>query len=63
MVKPPVKRTYHARADGWVAGRRVEKGQAVELTAAEARYEPVELVASGPAAQTRRRPAAEAPSP
>jgi hypothetical protein len=36
------KRSYAARADGWVAGRRVLKGEVVEMTDAAAKYEPVD---------------------
>lgn len=42
MVKSPVK-TYRARADGWVAGRRVQKDDLLQLSPAQARYEPVDL--------------------
>lgn len=41
--------TYIARADGWVAGRRVTAGDPVLLTKEAARYEPVDLP---PAAST-----------
>jgi hypothetical protein len=45
--------------DGWVAGRRVRKGEIVRLTAAEARYEPIAPVVSAtdpePAARPKRR--------
>ena len=36
------ERTYIARADGWVAGRRVTQGEEISLTPAAARYEPVD---------------------
>lgn len=36
--------TYIARADGWVAGRRVKAGDTVLLTKEAARYEPVDLL-------------------
>lgn len=43
MTAPaPETRIYLARADGWVAGRRVRKGEAVALTPAAAAYEPVD---------------------
>lgn len=36
------KQQYRALDDGWIAGRRVRKGEIVEMTEAEARYEPAE---------------------
>lgn len=36
--------TFVARITGWVAGRRVRRGERVQLTAAEARFEPVDPV-------------------
>lgn len=41
-LKAPLKATYRALADGWIAGHRVEAGELLELTADEAKYEPVE---------------------
>ena len=35
--------TYFARTSGWVAGKRVLAGEPVELTTAQAQYEPVDL--------------------
>lgn len=32
-------RDYVARADGWVGGRRVAKGDTITMTPAQARYE------------------------
>lgn len=42
MVKAPLKQTYRARTDGWVAGQRVQKDDLLELTPAQAKYEPVD---------------------
>ena len=53
------EQTYIARADGWIAGRRVTQGEQISLTPAAARYEPVD-----PAPQTvkaRRVPRATEP--
>ena len=36
------ERTYIARADGWIAGRRVTQGEEISLTPDAARYEPVD---------------------
>lgn len=51
--------TFVARSTGWVAGRRVRRGEQLQLTAAEARFEPVDPVppevAPEPAPKTRRR--------
>lgn len=60
MVKAPLKQTWRVRADGWIAGQRVEKDQLIELTADQAKYEPVDLEPS-PAdkAATKRRPEAD----
>lgn len=53
------KQTYIARADGWIAGRRVKAGEEVPLTPAEAKYEPVdtppETVSETSAKPARRR--------
>ncbi|WP_444667135.1 hypothetical protein [Cereibacter changlensis] len=38
-----IVKTYRAKAAGWIAGRRVAAGEEIRLTAAEAKYEPVEL--------------------
>lgn len=54
MVKGPVKRTYRALADGWVAGRRIAVGDEIEMTAAEAKYEAVELAAAAEAKEPAR---------
>lgn len=35
---------YTARATGWVAGRRVKKGEIVTLTPEQAKYEPVDRI-------------------
>ncbi len=43
--KAPQKQEHRALDDGWIAGRRVRKGDPVALTEDEARYEPVEPVA------------------
>ena len=55
------KKDYIVRSDGWVAGRRVQAGEIVSLTLAQARYEPVDPVvdpvgadASAPADVARR---------
>ncbi|MDQ7775162.1 MAG: hypothetical protein Q4615_04230 [Paracoccus aminovorans] len=60
MVKAPLKQTWRARADGWIAGQRVEKGALLELTEDQAKYEPVDLE-PGPAekAATKRRAEAD----
>lgn len=42
MTKTPEKSTYIAKADGWIGGKRVKAGDTVSLTAAAARYEPVQ---------------------
>jgi hypothetical protein len=60
MSKPPVKSTWRALSDGWVAGLRVTKGQEIELTAQQAKYEPVELVVPEVPASARRRSTSEA---
>lgn len=54
MVKGPVKNTYRALANGWVAGRRVAVDDEIEMTAAEAKYEAVELVARAEATEPAR---------
>lgn len=54
------ERTYIARADGWVAGRRVTQGDEISLTPAAARYEPVDP-APQPAKTPRRVPRAAEP--
>lgn len=55
------KTAWRARADGWIAGRRVKAGEEVSLTAAQAKYEPVDPVETATAetpSRTRRiRPA------
>lgn len=38
-------KTYRARAAGWIAGKRVAEGEEIRLTAAQAKYEPVEEAA------------------
>lgn len=57
MTAPaPETRIYVARADGWVAGRRVRKGEAVALTPAAAAYEPVDPAPpAAPARAARKR--------
>ncbi|EGJ20117.1 hypothetical protein RSWS8N_18194 [Cereibacter sphaeroides WS8N] len=58
-----VKTAWRARADGWIAGRRVKAGEEVSLTAAQAKYEPVdpvEMVAAETAGRTRKVRAAAA---
>lgn len=63
------EQTYIARADGWIAGRRVTQGEEISLTPAAARYEPVDPAPpaekSPPAAGAPRRAprAAEPPAP
>lgn len=49
------RQTYLARITGWVAGRRVRRGERVQLTAAEARFEPVDPVPPELAPKTKRR--------
>ena len=44
---------YVARAEGWIAGRRVAAGAVVELTEAQAKYEPVDPAPAPAAAATR----------
>lgn len=52
--------SYRVTADGWIAGRRAKAGDVVDLTPAQAKYEPVEPVT---AAQARsRKPSAPATS-
>lgn len=62
MVKAPLKQSFHVRASGWIAGQRVEIGDVVELTIAEAKYEPVDPVAPEPGPAPKRRPSQEAAS-
>lgn len=45
------RRDYLARAAGWIAGRRVAKGERLSLSEAEARFENVT-----PAPKARRKP-------
>lgn len=52
-----VKSTFYALADGRVAGERVKAGQPVELTAHQAKYEPVTTEA--PKTKSRRKSSAE----
>lgn len=59
MSKPPVKLIWRALSDGWIAGQRVTKDQEIELTAAEAKYEPVAPVTPEAQTSTKRRGAAE----
>ncbi|WP_062560613.1 hypothetical protein [Paracoccus aminovorans] len=59
MVKAPLKQTYRARADGWIAGQRVEKDALLELTPDQAKYEPVDLEPT-PAEKTATKRRAEA---
>ncbi len=42
---------YVARADGWVAGHRVTRGETVMLSPTEARFEPVDPLPPEPAPQ------------
>ena len=49
------ERSYIARADGWVAGRRVLQGEVIQLTPAAARYEPVDPAPQAKAGKTPRR--------
>ena len=57
---------YRVIADGWVAGRRVRRGEVILMHPTVARYEPVELVKasakgpSSPASKTGAKPAPEA---
>lgn len=66
MVKAPLETKWRVLADGWIAGRRAEKGDVLDLTEAEAKYEPVEPYldeAETPAATAGKRKAGEgAPS-
>ena len=43
------RQSFIARADGWVAGRRVRAGEALLLTEVEARFEPVDPAPVDPA--------------
>ncbi|WP_444667180.1 hypothetical protein [Cereibacter changlensis] len=56
-------KTYRAKAAGWIAGKRVAAGEEIRLTAAQAKYEPVELVVAEatakPARKAKAAPAAE----
>ena len=47
--------TYIARADGWIAGRRVLQGDEISLTPSAARYEPVDPAPQGKAGKAPRR--------
>lgn len=49
------ERSYIARADGWVAGRRVLQGEVIQLTPAAARYEPVDPAPQAKAGKAPRR--------
>lgn len=56
MNASPALTLYVARADGWVAGRRVRKGDQVMLPPAAAAYEPVDhatVAAEAPVARAR----------
>lgn len=59
-VEALVKSTFYALADGRVAGERVLAGQAVELTARQAQYEPV--TSENPKAKNPRQPRRKAPA-
>lgn len=58
------KAVYIARTDGWVAGKRVKRGDEVSLTAAEAKYEPVDPLTVDAQANRPRlpKPGTEAPA-
>ncbi len=60
MSNPPLKRPYKALVSGWIAGARVEAGDRMDLTPAQAKYEPVEMAgdATEKTAPGRRRGAA-----
>lgn len=47
--------TYVSKIAGWIDGKRVTVGQPVELTEAQAKYEPVEIAPVSPKATTRPR--------
>lgn len=51
------KTAWRARTDGWIAGRRVKAGEEVSLTAAQAKYEPVDPVETETASRARKRAA------
>lgn len=59
MGKAPLEQTWRVRADGWIAGQRVEKDQLLQLTAEQAKYEPVDLEPS-PAEKASGKRGAEA---
>lgn len=61
MVEQPVKKTWRVRAAGWIAGQRVEAGQRIELTEAEAKYEAV--VPAAPPEPAPSEPAPSQPAP
>lgn len=44
-------KTYRAKITGWVAGRRVQEGQAVILSEIAAQHEPVDEVTVAPPAE------------
>lgn len=50
-VNPPVKHRCRALVSGWIAGRRVQAGDEIELSAAQARYEKVEPLTADPQAE------------
>lgn len=55
-----IVKTYRAKAAGWIAGRRVAAGEEIRLTAAQAKYEPVELAGEAAAAKPARKSKAAA---
>ena len=53
-----IVKTYRAKAAGWIAGKRVAAGEEIRLTAAQAKYEPVQEAAPvAKAATTAAKPA------
>ncbi|TKA96907.1 hypothetical protein FAZ78_09045 [Cereibacter changlensis] len=54
-------KTYRARAAGWIAGKRVAAGEEIRMTAAQAKYEPVELAVAETTKPARKAKAAPAP--
>ena len=62
MVETALKRKWRVRADGWIDGRRARAGAIVEMTDAQARYEPVEPVAVDPPRPAQKRRPEEDPA-
>ncbi len=59
----PKTQTYAARRAGWVGGARVGRGKHLEMTEAQARYEPVDPVTPAAAATPAEAPKAAVKTP